>query len=190
MPERENPVMLKSASIAIALFLFSALGSAQIPTSGNIFGGYSFENASSSALDNVTRPNFHGWEGSLEGKLAPFIGLVTDISGHYGTQTYTTPFPSTFTVTGHEYEALFGPRISVPVGKLTPFGEFFVGLAHISSNGASPTNTSWATALGGGIDYRLVRLVAVRLEGDYVRTNFFSTSQNDIRISTGLVLRF
>src|SRR5580698_30342 len=107
MPERENHLMLKSASIAIALFLFAALASAQVPTSGNVFFGYSFENASSSALDNVTRPNFHGWDGSLEGKLAPFIGLVTDISGHYGTQTFTTPFPSTFTVTAHEYEALF-----------------------------------------------------------------------------------
>jgi hypothetical protein len=184
--------MLKSACIAITLFLFSALASAQIPTSGNVFVGYSFENASSSALDNITRPNFHGWEGSLEGKLAPFIGLVTDISGHYGTQTITElpPGPIVVSVTGHEYEVLFGPRISVPVGKFTPFGEFFVGVAHVSSNGFSPTNTSWATAFGGGLDYRLVRLVAVRVEGDYVRTNFFSTSQDDIRISTGIVVRF
>ena len=182
--------MLKAILIAILLCACAGFANAQIPTSGNIFFGYSFENASSTALDNVTRPNFHGWEGSLEGKLAPFIGLVTDFSGHYGTQTFTTPFPSTFTVTAHQYEVLFGPRVSVPVGKFTPFGEFFVGVAHISSNGFSPTNTSWATALGGGIDYRLVRLVAARVEGDYVRTNFFSTSQNDIRISTGIVFRF
>ncbi len=78
----------------------------------------------------------------------------------------------------------------MPVGKFTPFGEFFVGLAHTSSNGFSPTKTSWATALGGGLDYRLVRLLALRVEGDYVRTIFFSTSQNDIRISTGIVFRF
>jgi len=182
--------MLKAIWFAILLCACAGLANAQIPTSGNIFFGYSFENASSTALDNVTRPNFHGWEGSLEGKLAPFIGLVTYFSGHYGTQTFTTPFPSTFTVTAHEYDVLFGPRVSVPVGKFTPFGEFFVGVAHISSNGFSPTNTSWATALGGGIDYRLVRLVAARVEGDYVRTNFFSTSQNDIRISTGIVFRF
>jgi opacity protein-like surface antigen len=184
--------MLKAIWIAIFLWVGASVASAQIPTSGNVFFGYSFENASSSALDNVTRPNFHGWEGSLEGKLAPFFGLVTDISGHYGSQTYTLapPGPPTYRVTGHEYEVLFGPRVSVPVGKFTPFGEFFVGVAHISSNGFSPTNTSWATTLGGGIDYRLVRLLAVRVEGDYVRTNFFSTSQNDIRISTGIVFRF
>jgi hypothetical protein len=185
-------VMLKAIWIAVLLCVEVGMANAQIPTSGNVFFGYSFENASASALDNVTRPNFHGWEGSLEGKLAPFIGLVTDISGHYGTQTYTPgpPGPPTFRVTGHQYEVLFGPRVSVPVGKFTPFGEFFVGVAHIGSSGAFPTNTSWATALGGGLDYRLVRLVAVRAEGDYVRTNFFSTSQNDIRISTGIVFRF
>jgi hypothetical protein len=180
--------MLKAIWIAILLCACAGFANAQIPTSGNIFFGYSFENASSSALDNITRPNLHGWEGSLEGKLAPFIGLVTDFSGHYGTQTFPAPGPTT--VTAHQYEVLFGPRVSVPVGKFTPFGEFFVGVAHISSNGFSPTNTSWATALGGGIDYRLVRLVAARVEGDYVRTNFFSTSQNDIRISTGIVFRF
>lgn len=188
--------MLKVIWIAVLLCVCAGFANAQIPTSGNVFFGYSFENASSTALDGLTRPNYHGWEGSLEGKLAPFIGLVTDISGHYGTQNFTelTPVggggPVNVSVTGHQYEVLFGPRVSVPVGKLTPFGEFLVGVAHVSSNGFSPTNTSWASALGGGLDYRLVRLVAVRVEGDYIRTNFFSTSQNDIRISTGIVLRF
>jgi len=186
--------MLKAIWISILLCICSGLASAQGPASGNVFFGYSFENASSTALDGLTRPNYHGWEGSLEGKFAPFFGLVTDISGHYGSQTFTEPGPGggavTAKVTGHQYEVLFGPRVSVPVGKITPFGEFFVGVAHVSSNGFSPTNTSWASALGGGLDYRLVPLVAVRVEGDYIRTNFFSTSQNDIRISTGIVVRF
>lgn len=185
--------MLKAIGIAVVVCVCAGLATAQAPASGNIFFGYSFENASSSALDGLTRPNMHGWEGSLEGKLAPYIGLVTDFSGHYGNQTFleaTPDGPTNVKVTGHEYEVLFGPRVSVPVGRFTPFGEFFVGVAHISSNGFSPTKTSWATALGGGLDYRLVRFLALRLEGDYVRTNFFSTSQNDIRISTGIVFRF
>jgi len=197
MPERENFLMLKSAWIAISLFLLASLAHAQIPTSGNIFFGYSFENASSSALDNIDRPNLQGWEGSLEGKLAPFFGIVTDFSGHYGTQTFTevTPDgPVNASVTGHEYEVLFGPRVSVPIGKITPFGEFMVGLAHISTGGSgvagSPSNTSFATAVGGGIDYKIFRPVALRVEGDYIRTNFFSTSQNNIRLSTGIVIRF
>lgn len=185
--------MLKAACVGVALFLFAGLASAQVPTSGNIFFGYSFENASASALDGLTRPNLQGWEGSLEGKLAPWIGLVTDFSGHYGSQTFvalTPNGPVDMKVTGHQYEVLFGPRVSVPVGKITPFGEFMIGLAHIGSNGAFATNTSFATALGGGIDYRLFRPIAVRVEGDYLHTSFFSTSQNNIRLSTGIVFRF
>jgi hypothetical protein len=185
--------MLKAAWIAVLLLVCAGLANAQIPGSGNIFFGYSFENTSSLAIDNITRANLQGWEGSLEGKLIPWVGLVTDFSGHYGTQNFTVlgpEAPVNMSVTGHEYEVLFGPRVSVPVGKFTPFGEFLVGLAHISTSGSLPTNTSFATALGGGIDYRLIRLVALRAEGDYVATRFYSTTQNDLRVSTGIVFRF
>jgi hypothetical protein len=32
--------------------------------------------------------------------------------------------------------------------------------------------------------------MAWRVEGDYVHTRFFSAGQNNVRISTGIVLRF
>ena len=188
--------MLKSAFISLALFFLTALASAQIPTSGNVFFGYSFENTGSTALDGITRANLQGWEGSLEGKLLPFLGIVTDFSGHYGTQTFTdlTPNgPLTVSLTGHEYEVLFGPRVSVPVGKFTPFGEVFVGLAHMNPSSAGsglPSDTSFATAFGGGLDYKIVRPVALRVEGDYLHTSFFNSGQNNLRLSTGIVVRF
>jgi opacity protein-like surface antigen len=187
--------MRKFVGISIALFLFASLAGAQAP-SGNVFFGYSYENASSSALDlNLSRPNLQGWEASLEGKWLPWIGIVADFSGHYGSQSFSASSingPQTIKVTGHEWEVLFGPRVSVPVGKFTPFAEAMVGLAHIHTGGTlpGPSNTSFATALGGGIDYRLIRPVALRLEGDYIRTSFFNTTQNNLRLSTGLVLRF
>lgn len=189
--------MFKAAGIGLALFLFASLASAQIPTSGNVFFGYSFENSSSSALgfDFGSRPNLQGWEGSLEGKVAPWFGIVADLSGHYGSQTYAVPTPPGTTnvnVTGHELEVMFGPRVSIPIGKFTPFAEAMVGVAHINAAGFTPgsSGTSFATALGGGIDYRLVKLIALRLEGDYITTRFFSTTQNNVRLSTGVVIRF
>jgi opacity protein-like surface antigen len=187
--------MLKAAWIGAALFLFAGLASAQVP-SGNIFFGYSYENTSSSALDaTLSRPNLQGWDASFEGKILPWIGIVGDVSGHYGSQNFVEPTPNgpvTLKVTGHEQEYLFGPRLSIPVGRFTPFGEVFVGFAHIHTGGSLPTpaNTSFATAAGGGLDYRLIRFVAVRVEGDYVRTSFFNTSQNGLRLSTGFVIRF
>jgi opacity protein-like surface antigen len=52
------------------------------------------------------------------------------------------------------------------------------------------SNTSFATALGGGLDYRLFGPIAARVEGDYLRTSFFSSTQNNFRLSVGAVFRF
>jgi opacity protein-like surface antigen len=56
------------------------------------------------------------------------------------------------------------------------------------SGGSS--DTSFATAVGGGIDYKIIRPIAVRLQGDYVQTRLFGATQNNVRVSTGIVLRF
>jgi opacity protein-like surface antigen len=195
MLEGRISLMLKAAGIGIALFLFAGLASAQIP-SGNVFLGFSYENTNSSALNlHLSRPNLHGWEASFEGKVLPFVGIVGDVSGHYGSQSFAEPTPNGLehiNVTGHEQEYLVGPRLSVPVGKFTPFGEVLVGVAHIHTGGTlpGPSNTSFATAVGGGLDYRLFGPVAARVEGDYLRTRFFNSTQNNLRLSAGVVFRF
>jgi opacity protein-like surface antigen len=88
-----------------------------------------------------------------------------------------------------EQNFLFGPRVSVPIGKIRLFAEglFGAGRASTSSFGS---DTSFATAIGGGLDYKIIKPVAWRLQGDYVQTRFFGATQNDVRISTGIVLRF
>lgn len=192
--------MLKAALIGVLMFILAGLASAQVP-SGNVFFGYSYESTNSSAFgpglvaSTVTRPNLNGWEASFEGKVLPWIGIVGDVAGHYGSENFTelTPNgPLTVSVTGHEQEYLVGPRLSVPVGNLRPFAEVFVGAAHIHTGGTLPTpsNTSFATAIGGGLDYRLIRFLAIRAEGDYLHTDFYSTGQNNLRLAFGLVLRF
>jgi opacity protein-like surface antigen len=201
MPWKETRLMLKTVLIAAVLFLLAGLAEAQVP-SGNVFFGYSYESTNTSAFGpgvvagTVSRPNLNGWDASFEGKLLPWVGLVADFSGHYGTQSFTEFAPGggpfTISVNGHEQEYLFGPRVSVPVGKFTPFAEVFVGFAHIHTGGSLPTpsNTSFASAVGGGLDYRVFRPLALRVEGDYIHTSFFSTGQNNFRLSTGVVIRF
>ncbi len=86
---------------------------AQIPK-GNIFVGYSYMSAD---LPNISgRQNLNGWEGSLEGKVLPFLGIVADGSGNYGkTQIPICPLPpggSCAPVNGNLYTALIGPRVS------------------------------------------------------------------------------
>ncbi len=192
--------MLKTACIGVVLFLFAGLANAQIP-SGDVFLGFSYERTNSTAFGpNLVRttlssPNLHGWEASFEGKVLPFVGIVGEVSGHYGTQSFTKPTPNglqTINVTGHEQEYLVGPRLSIPVSKFTPFVEVMVGAAHIHTGGSlpGPSNTSFATAVGGGLDYRLFGPVALRAEGDYLRTKFFSSTQNNLRLSAGVAFHF
>jgi hypothetical protein len=183
--------MRKVAIIAIAMFLFGSLAGAQVPTSGNVFFGYSYYNTDLSSID---RANANGWEGSLEGKVPPWVGIVADFSGHYGSQNFPVfcppiPGPCTINVNFNEHNVLFGPRVSASVGKFRPFAEAMFGVGHVNANVVG-TDTSFATALGGGIDYRLIRPVAWRFQGDYVQTQFFGTTQNNLRLSTGIVLRF
>ncbi len=182
--------MRKITLLALVLLAFAGLASAQVP-SGNVFFGYSFYNTDLSSID---RANTNGWEASVEGKIIPWVGMVADFDGHYGSQN----FPGicggggacTFNASVNEHNFLFGPRVSVSVGKFRPFAEALFGGAHISGDNGLGSDTSFATALGGGLDYKIIRPIAWRFQGDYVQTRFFGTTQNNVRISTGIVLRF
>jgi hypothetical protein len=179
----------KIAGILLGIFLAAGVAQAQIPLSGNIFVGYSF---------SQTRPNspvnLNGWEGSLEGKFFPWVGLVADFSAGYGTNNVARPIACptpgcpfiSQSVRRNTY--LFGPRVSIPIGRFTPFAHALFGAAHINDQGS--TDTSFATAIGGGLDYKLIKGVALRLQLDDVRTKFFSTSENHPRFSTGIDIRF
>jgi hypothetical protein len=182
--------MRKISAIGLILFASTGLAAAQVPTSGNVFFGYSYYNAD---LSSLGRSNFNGWTGSLEGKVAPWVGLVADFSETYGSEDVTVPCTGSpcpvVNISTHEYNMLFGPRVSFSVGKLRPFGEAFFGVGHVSENGGG-SDTSLATGLGGGLDYRIIRPIAWRFEGDYLQTRFFGNTQNNVRVSTGIVFRF
>ncbi len=183
--------MRKIAAILISVFGLVIGASAQVPTSGNIFFGYSYYHTPLSSIDTA---NMNGWNGSLEGKVFPFLGIVADLSGNYGSQNFPTFCPTapcpTINANVSEYNFLFGPRASVSAGKIRPFAEFLVGAGHVNANHGAGSDTSFVDALGGGLDYRLFHAFGWRFEGDYVQTRFFGTTQNSFRLSTGIVFHF
>jgi hypothetical protein len=190
--------------LVLPLLFLSALAGmvdAQVP-SGNVFFGYSYYSADLSPYlnaNNSSRNNTNGFEASLEGHIVPLLGFVADFDGHYGSQNILPPLCPVAVPTGcgpfntktnfTENNYLFGPRASFPVGRIRPFAEALFGVARVHGDEINPDN-SFATAFGGGLDYKIIKLIAWRVQGDYVQTRFYGTTQNNVRISTGIVLRF
>jgi hypothetical protein len=191
----------KLSGIAAVFFVIGGAAFAQLP-GGNVFIGYSFSRINSLAGTK----NLNGGEASLEGKILPWVGVVADFSGGYG--SYNTgvcaigvvgqcQFGPTNVI---RYTYLFGPRVSIPLrkftvfrrsiplGRFTPFAHALFGAAHINDQGN--TDTSFASAFGGGLDYKLIRGIAWRFQADYVHTSFFGVSGYNLRASTGIDLRF
>src|SRR6266481_1365619 len=189
---QEGFVSKSTLFLPLLFCAYTSFAIAQVPK-GNVFFGYSYARAD---LVRGQSSNLNGWEGSLEGKVFPLLGIVADFSGHYGGADVPIicPGPPCASVhfSGNEKNVLFGPRLSVSVGKFRPFAQVLVGVGHVSASatGISNSDTSFATALGGGLDYRLIHGVAWRFQGDYLQTRFFGGRQDNTRLSTGIVLNF
>ena len=147
--ERNNAKVWTLVSFS-SLTMLASTAWAQVPTKGNVFFGYSYDRTSIVSNDTA---NLNGWDSTLEGKFAPWIGLVADIDGHYGNHNFGG---TSADVAAHN--VLFGPRVSVQIQRFRPFAELLVGVGHISrSNGISDSDTSFVNGVGGGLDYGLHR---------------------------------
>jgi len=157
----------------LAAFFLASL-TAQAQGKVELFGGYSYEHYNGSPSGNL-----NGWEFSGQYKFARWLGGVADVDAHYGS-------PSG--VNTRSVHFLVGPQISFPA-RVSPFFHVLVGGAHIRRVGG--TNMSFGTAVGAGIDSRIAPFLSWRIvQLDYLGTRFFHVTQNDARISTGLVVRF
>jgi hypothetical protein len=169
-----------------------------------VSGGFSY-------LHTEGGGNLYGWDASITDNLNRWLGLVGEFSGHYGSANSVTAvigFPglttTSITVNNHSnvYTFLFGPRFSYRRDKrFTPYAHVLPGFArsHVSGTVISPigtttfsdTTTGFAMALGGGLDLRLSSHFDYRMiQADYLLTHFGSTTQNNARITTGVVYKF
>lgn len=151
--------------------------SARAQNQVEVFGGYSYMH-----VDDSPSLNTNGWEISGQYKFNDWLGGVADFDGHYGTA-------QGFHRSTHAF--LFGPQISWPT-RVSPFAHLLIGGAHANWGGVG--DTSFAMALGAGIDSRIVSSapgIAWRIiQFDYIPTYFFGHTQNNVRITTGIVFRF
>jgi opacity protein-like surface antigen len=146
-----------------------------------VFGGYSYFHTDDGA-------DLHGWNASVSGNLNSWFGLVADFSGHYDSTSSRSeltlpdfpefPFPpvlTVFTAKTSIHTFLAGPRFSYrKTERITPFGHVLFGASRrhteseltldvLGRTSFSDNKTSFAAALGGGLDVELGRNIALRV---------------------------
>jgi len=105
----------------------------------------------------------------------------------------TAVFAPTILVNEHVKIATYGagPKIAWRQKKWEPWVHGIFGGAHEQpQTAAGSSRNSYAIKAGGGADYRWNPRLSFRLEGDYVRTGFFNSSQNNFQLAGGLVFHF
>jgi hypothetical protein len=165
--------MARKLLILLAL-IFASTFSTPAQSAG-VFVGYSFEHVGTSP-----GRNFNGIEIGAQYRLLPWLRAVADVDGHY-------VFPSQ--TDGRTFHIMVGPEIGIPLGKYSPYIHALAGYASIHDNGF--TSSSYSAALGGGLDRHIAPLLTWRMiQVDDVITHYFGGLQHNVRLSTGVVLRF
>ncbi len=132
-----------------------------------VFGGYSYARLAEAV-------NAHGWNASIAGNVTSWFGIAADVSGHYRSDLSL----SSYTV---------GPRFAVR-NTVTAFTHILFGGARMGDGG---TASAFGMIFGGGVDIPVGERLALRLvQADYLFTRFGGETQNNARLSIGLVLTF
>lgn len=156
----------------------------------DIAGTYSFVRAN--AANTGEGFNLNGGSASLAYTFTDRISAIADI-GSYRFNVLPAGIRSTM------YTYTAGPRVKlIKSGRLTPFVQILAGGARLNanSNGIEAGENGFAMAVGGGLDIAFHRHFAFRVaQADYLLTRFdrvdgSPATQNNIRLSTGIVIRF
>jgi opacity protein-like surface antigen len=189
------------------LIIFSATASALAQESRvEVFGGYSYLRAD---LDLGANRDLRGWNASINYNLNKILGVKADFSGHYtdGAIVFSRITPAAAKVDISNFTFMLGPQFSYRKNeKVVPFAHILLGGLRRSISGQpvdvgalnfpilidpSFTSTRFGAAFGGGLDIKLTNGLAVRLvQADYLLSRFGDFTQNNLRIGTGLVVRF
>ena len=159
----------------LAVFVLAAVftlpASAQDHPKAELFGGYQYTHLHPDI-------NASGWNTSITGNFSSWFGLTADVSGAYKNG-------------GRLHTVMVGPTISFRQSdKVTPFVHVLVGAGFGSGNGG--TKTAFETAVGGGLDVKVNRHVAIRMvQADWlIFRDQGITDRKNARVSTGIVFRF
>jgi hypothetical protein len=172
--------MRKLAGIVLLFGMFCLAAAAQESAPrAEFFGGYQY-----TRFDGGLNAN--GWDAAATTNLNRWLGITGDFSGAYKTQNG---------VSFSNYTYTFGPVVSLRHNEIfTPFAHFLAGGLHASAgfSGLSASTNGFAMMFGGGVDVNATRHLgfrAVQFDWLSMRANG-SSDNNNMRLSTGLLVRF
>jgi opacity protein-like surface antigen len=201
--------MRKILASAFIVFIFSLTGYSQDTPKFELFGGYSY--ARTGGQDSS---HLNGFNISLTTNATKSFGVVLDFGGLYRPDNILTATTcgldqnctqQKIKLSQDVYTFMTGPKFAYRNNsRVTPFVQTLLGAYRISGefvskiNFGNPAtfdksrdiNSSFAAALGGGIDIKLHKNVALRaIQADYLYLRNLPKS-NNARLSSGLVFRF
>lgn len=178
--------MRKLMIVCGLLLLWSASARSQEGPGFDISGTYQYVRFNPG--DGASGINCQGGSGSFGAYFTSRLGVVGEFGG-----CKVTGLPSG--ATAHELDYLFGPRFYFPTkGRVFPFVQALVGGEQFSAGVdgyGSGSSSAFAMTVGGGADVTLTQHVSLRaIQVEYLYTHFGGTSQNNVRLQSGIVWRF
>jgi hypothetical protein len=148
------------------------------------FGGYTYVHLDNSAgwMD--------GWNAAVTGNLTSFFGLKAEGSGLYAKNSLFNDLRYS------AYSFMGGPQLTAHGRSVDVFGHALFGVTHLGASapfgdmrvGASVN--AFSMAFGGGVDWHREKWGIRILQADYFPMRALGSIDHDIRISSGLLLRF
>jgi opacity protein-like surface antigen len=195
--------MRKLLLAALLIASGTSILAAQAPEQpkNEFFAGYSFHSADINTLTiDPHRTPQNGVNLQYTRNITRHIGITGDASAHFHRETRSTGV-GTFSTQRDQYFMLGGLQLRAGNDKrVRPFAHALFGAslfrgftADVSPAGNVYTfddATSFAMALGGGVDVRAGKRIDLRLiQFDYTPTFFGSGRQDNFRVSVGIVFK-
>lgn len=184
--------IIRQALLVLVVLLPFATAIARDEPRLEAFGGYSW--LSTSLLQDTgfiqAREGFSGWNSSLDWNTTHNLGFVAEASGFLG-----SPSQDNSTARTRYYSFLAGPKITHHnhTDKVEVFVHQLFGMSHATVNSAtrSLTASGFSLAAGFGMDFVVRKHLSLRpVQVDYMISQLAPHSQNQFRISTGVMLRW
>lgn len=144
-----------------------------------VFGGYSYTRYDTPSFGFSSPTGLNGYTFSPAYNVIRGFGVVAELSGQYTTNRNLRDIAA-------------GPQFLYPRGKMMFFAHLLFGEARsLVQVGGPQKDSSRVVTVGGGMDYDISSRFALRaFQVDYLHTTLFNTTQDNFRVSTGLVYRW